>query len=59
MKVALFIPCITEHLLPETGISMVKVLEHLGVDVEYVENQTCCGQHAFNSVYHDEVTPLE
>jgi len=58
MKVALFIPCITEHLLPETGISMVKVLEHLGVEVEYVENQTCCGQPAFNSGYHDEVIPM-
>ncbi len=58
MKVALFIPCITEHLLPETGISMVKVLEHFGVEVEYVENQTCCGQPAFNAGYQDEVVPM-
>jgi len=58
MKVALFIPCITEHLLPDAGISMVKVLEHLGVEVEYVENQTCCGQPAFNAGYHDEVIPM-
>lgn len=58
MKIALFIPCITEHLLPETGISMVKILEHLGVEVEYVENQTCCGQPAFNAGYHDEVIPM-
>lgn len=58
MKVALFIPCITEHLLPESGISMVKVLEHLGVEVEYVENQTCCGQPTFNAGYHKEVIPL-
>lgn len=58
MKVALFIPCITEHLLPEAGLSMVKVLEHLGVEVEYVENQTCCGQPAFNAGYHNEVIPL-
>ena len=58
MKAALFIPCITEHLLPETGISMVKVLEHLGVEVEYIENQTCCGQPAFNAGYQDEVIPM-
>ena len=58
MKVALFIPCITEHLLPDAGISMVKVLKHLGVEVEYVENQTCCGQPAFNAGYHDEVIPM-
>lgn len=58
MKVALFIPCLTEHLLPETGISMVRILKHLGVEVEYVENQTCCGQPAFNAGYHDEVIPM-
>jgi L-lactate dehydrogenase complex protein LldE len=27
----------------------VEVLEHLGVKVEFPENQTCCGQLAFNS----------
>ena len=36
MKVALFIPFITEHLFPDAGISMVKVLEHLGIEAEYV-----------------------
>lgn len=58
MKVALFIPCLSEHLYPESALSMVKVLEHVGVDVEYVENQTCCGQPAFNSGYHKEIIPL-
>jgi len=58
MKVSLFIPCLTEHLFPETGISMVKIFQHLGVDIDYVENQTCCGQPAFNSGYWKEVIPL-
>lgn len=58
MKVSLFIPCMTEHFYPDSGISMVKVLEHLGHEVEYVENQTCCGQPAFNSGYRKEVIPI-
>jgi L-lactate dehydrogenase complex protein LldE len=37
---------------------MVKIFQHLGVDVDYVENQTCCGQPAFNSGYHKEVIPI-
>jgi L-lactate dehydrogenase complex protein LldE len=37
---------------------MVKVLRHIGADIDYVENQTCCGQPAFNSGYHKEVVPL-
>jgi len=55
MKISLFIPCLTEHLYPESGLSMVKILRHLGHEVEYVENQTCCGQPAFNSGYQKEV----
>jgi len=58
MKVALFIPCLSEHLYPESAISMVKVLEHIGAEIDYVENQTCCGQPAFNSGYHKEIIPL-
>ena len=37
---------------------MVKVLNHLGHEVEYVENQTCCGQPAFNSGYRKEIIPV-
>jgi L-lactate dehydrogenase complex protein LldE len=39
---------------PEVGISMVRVLRRLGVDVDFPEGQTCCGQPAFNSGYRDE-----
>ena len=58
MQVALFIPCLSEHLYPESALSMVKLLRHIGADIDYVENQTCCGQPAFNSGYHKEVIPL-
>lgn len=35
-------------------MAMVDVLEHLGYEVDYRDVQTCCGQPAFNSGYHDE-----
>ncbi len=57
MKASLFIPCLTEHLFPESGIAMVKVLKHFGASVDYVEDQTCCGQPAFNSGYRKEIVP--
>lgn len=33
---------------------MVKVLEKVGVEVKYNEEQTCCGQPAFNAGFRDE-----
>lgn len=56
MKISLFIPCLTEHLYPDAALSMVKIFRHLGHEVEYVENQTCCGQPAFNSGYRKEAS---
>ncbi len=58
MKVALFIPCLSEHLYPESAMSMVKILHHIGAEIEYVDDQTCCGQPAFNSGYRKEIVPL-
>jgi L-lactate dehydrogenase complex protein LldE len=54
MKVSLFIPCFVDQLYPQVGVSIVTVLERLGCEVHYPENQTCCGQPAFNSGYWDE-----
>jgi L-lactate dehydrogenase complex protein LldE len=33
-------------------VAAVRLLRHLGVDVEFPEAQTCCGQPAFNAGYH-------
>jgi L-lactate dehydrogenase complex protein LldE len=54
MKVSLFIPCFIDQFYPQVGISMVRVLERLGCEVDFPEGQTCCGQPAFNSGYWDE-----
>jgi L-lactate dehydrogenase complex protein LldE len=52
--VSLFVTCIVDMIYPTTGVSVVKILEHLGVTVNFPMAQTCCGQPAFNSGYHDD-----
>jgi len=54
MKISLFIPCFVDQFYPNVGISMVRILEKLGHEVDYPESQTCCGQPPFNSGYWDE-----
>ena len=54
MRVALFVPCYVDQINPEVGVSVVRVLRRLGVEVIYPEGQTCCGQPAFNSGFFDE-----
>jgi len=58
MRVALFIPCFVDQLFPQVGIAMVTVLRRLNVDVYYPQEQTCCGQPAFNTGYWDEAREL-
>ncbi len=58
MKVSLFIPCLTDQIFPQSGMNMATVLERLGVEVQYNERQTCCGQPAFNTGYHHESAEL-
>ena len=52
--VSLFVTCMVDMLYPNTGMSVVDVLEHLGVEVDFPQAQTCCGQPGFNSGYHNE-----
>lgn len=54
MRVFLFVPCFIDQLFPNAAVSAMKVLRHLGCDVVFPENQTCCGQPAYNSGYFDE-----
>lgn len=47
MIVDLFIPCYIDQYYPQTALNMVKILERLGVGVNYNPEQTCCGRPAF------------
>ena len=53
-RVQLFVTCMVDLFHPEVGESVVNVLERLGVEVEFPEGQTCCGQPAFNSGFDAE-----
>ena len=52
--VSLFVTCIVDMIYPQTGMSVVDVLEHLGVSVDFPAAQTCCGQPGFNSGFRRE-----
>ena len=58
MKVALFIPCYVDQLYPQVGLATVDVLERLGVEVVFPEEQTCCGQPMANAGFGDRAAPL-
>jgi L-lactate dehydrogenase complex protein LldE len=58
LRVALFITCFNDTLFPRTGQAVVRLLERLGHEVEFREEQTCCGQMHFNSGYAREAEGL-
>ena len=53
-QVSLFVTCMVDQLFPKIGMAMATVLERLGYRVNFPEEQTCCGQPAFNSGYRNE-----
>jgi L-lactate dehydrogenase complex protein LldE len=53
-KVSLFVTCVVDQLFPNVGLAMAEVLERVGYQVDFPEDQTCCGQPAFNSGYRAE-----
>jgi L-lactate dehydrogenase complex protein LldE len=57
-KVGLFIPCYVDQFYPEVGLAALRILRRIGVDVEYPEEQTCCGQPLANSGCASDAKPL-
>ena len=58
MRIALFATCIGDTLFPEACRATVQVLERLGHEVVFPEEQTCCGQMHLNSGYAGEAEKL-
>lgn len=54
MRVSMFITCVSDAVYPNVGEAMLRLLARYGVQLEFPEIQTCCGQPAFNSGYWDE-----
>ena len=57
VRVALMVTCINDALFPDTGRAVVTLLRRLGVEVDFPEAQTCCGQPMVNTGYLDEAVP--
>jgi len=58
MKVGLFIPCYVDVVYPNVGMACYKLLRHLGIDVEYPQGQTCCGQPMANAGFEKKGAKL-
>jgi L-lactate dehydrogenase complex protein LldE len=54
VRVGLFVTCLGDTLFPSAGQAVVRLLERLRVQVEFPEEQTCCGQMHLNSGHADE-----
>lgn len=52
MRVQLFSTCLVDTFFPETGLAVLKLLRHFGVDVVYHKAQTCCGKFSNSGGYH-------
>lgn len=50
--------CLIDLIYPKAGLAGMQLIGNAGIDVIYPENQTCCGQPAFNSGYRDEALPV-
>ena len=58
MIVQLMVTCMIDSLAPDVGFAVVRLLEKAGVEVEVPEEQTCCGQPAFNAGCWDDARAL-
>jgi L-lactate dehydrogenase complex protein LldE len=52
------VTCLGDVLFPNVGVATVRLLRRLGVEVDFPQSQTCCGQPHFNGGYHREAREL-
>ncbi|WP_341720065.1 (Fe-S)-binding protein [Micromonospora sp. FIMYZ51] len=58
MRVALFVTCLADTLFPQAASATVRLLERLGHEVVFPQEQTCCGQMHVNTGYPDQALRL-
>ncbi len=46
--------CLVDLFYPEAGMAGMELIRRAGVEVIFPQDQTCCGQPAYNSGYHAE-----
>jgi L-lactate dehydrogenase complex protein LldE len=58
MRVALFATCLVDGLFPDVARATVRLLRRLGHQVDFPQDQSCCGQMHLNTGYPGEALPL-
>lgn len=58
MRLALFITCVNDAMVPDTGKATAAIVRRLGHDLQFPTAQTCCGQPLLNSGYPGATLPL-
>ena len=58
MRIALFATCLADTMFPAAAKATVLLLERLGHEVVFPEEQTCCGQMHINTGYQKAARPL-
>ena len=58
IRVSLFVTCLVDQIFPEVGEAVVEVLRRQGVELDFPQDQTCCGQPLFNSGFPQEAIQL-
>jgi L-lactate dehydrogenase complex protein LldE len=58
VRIALFLTCLVDAVVPAAGKATVELLERLGHEVVFPPGQTCCGQMHINTGYPGEALPL-
>jgi L-lactate dehydrogenase complex protein LldE len=56
--VALMVTCLADLMRPSVGFSAIRLLERAGCRVTVPQQQTCCGQPAYNSGEVDAAVPV-
>jgi L-lactate dehydrogenase complex protein LldE len=58
VRIALFVTCLADTMFPAAAKATVHLLERLGHEVVFPEDQTCCGQMHINTGYQKDALPL-
>ncbi len=58
MRIGLFIPCYIDQFYPQVGLATLELLERYNLEVDFPEEQTCCGQPLANAGLHTDARPL-
>lgn len=53
-EIYFFGTCLIDLIYPDAGVTAVQLIQREGVKVIFPQDQTCCGQPAWNSGYRDE-----